>query len=87
MLTRMIKLLSQSFLACIVCMSLLPAAWAYKVEKVCEDIPASSKEPAHKKCKVVRVKEGGSIIGGKAGDPKADAKGDSKGDGKGEPKK
>jgi hypothetical protein len=77
MLTRMFKLLSQSLLACIVCMSLLPTAWAYKVEKVCEDVPASAKEPAYKKCKVVRVKEGGA--GGKAGD--------AKGDGHGEPKK
>jgi len=77
MLTDMIKLLSLSFLASIVCLSLLTSAWAYKVEKVCEDVPASAKEPAYKKCKVVRVKEGGA--GGKAGD--------AKGDGQGEPKK
>jgi len=77
MLTDMIKLLSRSFLACIVCLSLLTSAWAYKVEKVCEDVPASAKEPAYKKCKVVRVKEGGA--GGNAGD--------AKGDGQGEPKK
>ena len=50
-------------------------AWAYKVEKICENIPATSKEPAHKKCRVVKVKEGA-----------APAKGDAKGDGKSDPK-
>ena len=50
-------------------------AWAYKVEKICENIPATSKEPAHKKCRVVKVKEGD-----------APAKGDAKGDGKSDPK-
>ena len=62
-------------------MSLLPTAWAYKVEKVCEDVPASAKEPAYKKCKVVRVKEGAAAA--KAGE----AKGDGHGDAHGEPKK
>ena len=55
-------------------------AWAYKVEKICEDIPATAKEPALKKCKVVRATEGGSG-GAKAGDAKAggkDAKKDAK---------
>jgi hypothetical protein len=33
------------------------SAWAYKVEKICEDVPATSKAPAHKKCKVVRVND------------------------------
>ena len=56
------------------------SAWAYKVEKVCEDVPATAKEPGYKKCKVVRAKEGGAP--GK-GDGKGDAKGDAKGDGKG----
>ena len=51
------------------------SAWAYKVEKICEDIPATAKEPAQKKCKVVRVKES------------VPAKGDGKGDAKAEPKK
>lgn len=50
-------------------------AWAYKVEKICENIPATSKEPAHKKCRVVKVKEGS-----------APAKADGKGDGKSDPK-
>ena len=50
-------------------------AWAYKVEKICENIPATSKEPAHKKCRVVKVKEGS-----------APAKADAKGDGKSYPK-
>ena len=50
-------------------------AWAYKVEKICENIPATSKEPAYKKCRVVKVKEGS-----------APAKGDAKGDGKSDPK-
>ena len=58
-----------------------PSAWAYKVEKICEDIPATSSSPAQKKCKVVRVVEGGSA---KAG---ADAKGDGKAEGHGDAKK
>ena len=49
-------------------------AWAYKVEKICEDVPATSTVPAHKKCKVVRMTE------------KAPAKGDGKSDGKGDGK-
>ena len=52
----------------------MPSAWAYKVEKICEDVPATSKAPAHKKCKVVRMTE------------KAPAKGDGKSDGKGDAK-
>ena len=56
-----------------------PAAWAYKVEKICEDIPATSTAPAQKKCKVVRVQEGGAA---KAGDGKGDGKGDAKKDAK-----
>jgi hypothetical protein len=56
-----------------------PAAWAYKVEKICEDIPATSTGPAQKKCKVVRVQEGGAA---KAGDGKGDGKGDAKKDAK-----
>jgi hypothetical protein len=76
MLTDMIKLLSQSFLACIVCLSFLPSAWAYKVQKVCEDLPATATEPARKKCKVVRVVEGAD--GGKAGDAKGDGHGEAK---------
>ena len=55
------------------------SAWAYKVEKICENIPATSKEPAHKKCRVVKVKEGSAPA-------KADGKGDAKGDGKSDPK-
>ena len=57
----------------------IPSAWAYKVEKICEDLPATSKEPAQKKCKVVKVQEGGTA---KAGDGKGDAKGDAKKDAK-----
>jgi hypothetical protein len=55
-------------------------AWAYKVEKICENIPATSKEPAHKKCRVVKVKEGSAPA-------KGDAKGDSKSDPKADAKK
>ena len=51
------------------------SAWAYKVEKICENIPATSKEPAHKKCRVVKVKEGSAPA-------KADGKGDAKADAK-----
>ena len=57
----------------------MPSAWAYKVEKICENLPATAKEPAQKKCKVVRVQEGGAA---KAGDGKGDGKGDAKKDAK-----
>jgi hypothetical protein len=60
------------------------SAWAYKVEKVCEDVPATAKEPGYKKCKVVRAKEGGAP--GK-GDGKGDGKGGGKGDAKADAKK
>ncbi len=30
-------------------------AWAYKVEKVCTEQPATASEPAKKICKIVRV--------------------------------
>jgi hypothetical protein len=55
-----------------------PSAWAYKVEKICEDLPATSTAPAQKKCKVVRVQEGAAKAGA------ADGKGDG---GHGEAKK
>ena len=54
------------------------SAWAYKVEKVCEDVPATSKAPAHKKCKVVRVNDKAPAKGDGKSDPKADAKPDAK---------
>jgi len=54
------------------------SAWAYKVEKVCEDVPATSKAPAHKKCKVVRVNEKAPVKGDGKSDAKADAKPDAK---------
>jgi hypothetical protein len=57
----------------------MPSAWAYKVEKICEDLPATSKEPAQKKCKVVKVQEAGAA---KAGDGKGDGKGEAKKDAK-----
>jgi hypothetical protein len=50
------------------------SAWAYKVEKICEDIPATAKEPAQKKCKVVRVKESVPAKGDAKAEPKKDAK-------------
>lgn len=53
-------------------------AWAYKVEKICEDIPASTTVPAHKKCKVVRANEKAPAKGDGKGDAKADAKKDPK---------
>ena len=52
-------------------LAMASSAWAYKVEKICENIPATSKEPAHKKCRVVKVKEGSAPA-------KADGKGDAK---------
>ena len=60
-------------------LAMASSAWAYKVERICEDIPATAKEPAFKKCKVVRVKEGGASA---KGDGKGDGKGDAKGDAK-----
>jgi hypothetical protein len=62
------------------CMS--TPAWAYKVEKICEDLPATSKEPAQKKCKVVRVVESVPAKGDGKGDGKADAKKNEKKDAK-----
>ena len=59
-------------------------AWAYKVERVCEDVPATSSAPGYKKCKVGRAKEGGAP--GK-GDGKGDGKGGGKGDAKADAKK
>lgn len=59
------------------------SAWAYKVEKICENIPATSKEPAYKKCRVVKVQDGAAAA---KADGKGDAKGDAKGDGKGDAK-
>jgi hypothetical protein len=54
------------------------SAWAYKVEKICESVPASTTVPAHKKCKVVRVNEKAPAKGDGKGDAKADAKKDPK---------
>ena len=58
------------------------SAWAYKVEKVCEDVPATSTAPAHKKCKVVRVNEKQPVKGDGKGEGKGDAKADAKPDAK-----
>ena len=54
------------------------SAWAYKVEKICEDVPATSKAPAHKKCKVVRVNDKPPAKADGKGDAKADPKDDAK---------
>jgi len=59
------------------------SAWAYKVEKICENIPATSKEPAYKKCRVVKVQDGAAAA---KADGKGDGKGDAKADGKSAPK-
>jgi len=62
-------------------------AWAYKVEHICESIPASSSAPAYKKCKTVRVQEGAAAGKGDGkGSGKPDGKGDGKSDGKGDAK-
>ena len=58
-------------------------AWAYKVEHICESIPASSSSPAYKKCKSVRVQEGAAGKGDGKGSGKPDGKGDGKSEGKG----
>jgi len=59
------------------------SAWAYKVEQVCESVPASSSAPAYKKCKSVRVQEGAAGKGDGKGSGKPDGKGDGKSEGKG----
>jgi hypothetical protein len=73
MFHRIFSIMSASLL--VVCLLAVPQAWAYKTEKICEDIPATSSVPAHKKCKVVRVKEGGAAKpgDGKTADGKAPA--------------
>ena len=48
---RIFSIMSASLL--VVCLLTVPQAWAYKTEKICENIPATSSVPAHKKCKVV----------------------------------
>ena len=64
--------------ATLITVLLAPAAWAYKVEKICEDLPATAKEPAQKKCKVVRVKEAAPAKADGKGNAKADPKKDAK---------
>jgi len=73
--------LKVTLLASVLSLFWQPSAWAYKVEKICEDIPATSSAPAMKKCKLVKVQEGGAAKAGdgkggeaKAGDAKKDAK-------------
>ena len=34
------------------------AAWAYKTEKICRDLPATASDPAKKTCKIVRIPPG-----------------------------
>ena len=63
-------------------LGMLNIAWAYKVEHICESIPASSSAPAYKKCKSVRVQEGAAGKGDGKGSGKPDGKGDGKSDGK-----
>lgn len=36
---------------------LSPSAWAYKVERVCEEIAATDKKPARKVCKTLLVRD------------------------------
>lgn len=61
-------------------MGMPSSALAYKVETICESLPATASGPAQKKCKVVRVEESKAAA-------KGDGKGDGKGGGKGDPKK
>ena len=46
--------------AALICFSLFALlstnAWAYKVERVCEEIAATDKKPAHKVCKTLLVR-------------------------------
>jgi hypothetical protein len=34
------------------------SAWAYKTEKVCNDLPATASDPAKRVCKIVRIPPG-----------------------------
>jgi len=34
------------------------SAWAYKTEKICNDLPATASEPAKRICKIVRIPPG-----------------------------
>ena len=52
-------------------------AWAYKVEKICENIPATLNEPAQKKCRMVRVKEDEPAKKGSKENSKGDTKADA----------
>lgn len=62
---------------------MLSIAWAYKVEHICESIPASSSAPTYQKCKSVRVPEGAATAKGDGkGGGKSDGKGDAKPDAK-----
>ena len=83
MLTHQLKSLCFSILfGCATALFGHSSAWAYKVEKICENVPASTTVPAHKKCKVVRVNEKAPAKGDGKGEAKADAKGDGKADAK-----
>jgi len=42
------------WLAALLCFN-CATGWAYKVEKVCSEAPATAAEPAKKSCKIVRV--------------------------------
>ena len=83
MLTRITNsMIHQLIAALAIALLATSTAWAYKVEKICEDMPATAKEPAQKKCRVVRVMENAAPKGDGKGDGKGDAKKDGKADGK-----
>lgn len=87
MLTVQLKSLCFSILfGCATALFGHSSAWAYKVEKICESVPASTTVPAHKKCKVVRVTEKAAAKGDGKSDGKGDGKGDAKADAKKDPK-
>ena len=53
--------LMRSLAACLLSLTgltICPSVWAYKVEKICTDVPASASEPAKKLCKIVRIPPG-----------------------------
>lgn len=80
MLMRISNSMIPQFIAAVaIALLATSTAWAYKVEKICEDLPATAKEPAQKKCRVVRVTENAA--------PKGDGKGDAKKDDKAAAKK
>lgn len=51
------RVIPSAALLCFLLFALVsPSAWAYKVERVCEEIAATDKKPARKVCKTLLVR-------------------------------